>query len=114
MWFIFPQLKGLGRSETARFYGLDDLAAARAYLGDPVLGARLRECVATVLRVEGKLAHDIFGSPDDLKFCSSVTLFEGASEAETDRALFSAALDTFYQGRRDPLTVELLGQGGAP
>lgn len=110
MWFIFPQLTALGRSPTAKRYGLDDLAAARAYLADPVLGPRLRECVATVLAIENRSAHAIFHSPDDLKFRSCLTLFEAAASAEADKALFAAALEKYYAGERDPLTVELLGQ----
>lgn len=108
MWFIFPQLKSLGRSATAQRYGLEGLAAARAYLADPVLGARLKECVAAVLAVEGRRAHQIFGTPDDLKFCSSLTLFEAAA-ADADKPLFAAALERYCGGVRDPLTVELVG-----
>jgi uncharacterized protein (DUF1810 family) len=106
MWFIFPQLEALGRSPTAKRYGLKDLDAARAYLADPVLGARLRECVAIVLEVEGRSAHDIFHSPDDLKLRSCLTLFEAAAP---DDPLFPAALDKYYAGQRDPLTLDLLG-----
>ena len=108
MWFIFPQLTALGRSATAQRYGLEGLAAARAYLADPVLGARLKECVAAVLAVEGRSAHQIFGTPDDLKFRSSLTLFEAAAE-DADKPLFAAALERYYGGVRDPLTVELVG-----
>ena len=107
IWFIFPQLEALGRSSTAKFYGLKDLDAARAYLADPILGARLRECVATVLAVEGRSAHDIFHSPDDLKFRSCLTLFEAASPGEP---FFPAALAKFYAGQRDPMTLDLLAQ----
>lgn len=107
MWFIFPQLEALGRSPTAKYYGLKDLDAARTYLADPVLGARLRECVGIVLGVEGRSAHEIFHSPDDLKFRSCLTLFEAAAEGE-DRALFAAALAKYYAGERDPLTLTLL------
>ena len=76
---------------------------------DPVLGARLRECVATVLTVEGRSAHEIFGSPDDMKFRSCLTLFEAAADGE-DKALFATALDTYYDGIRDPLTLGILGR----
>jgi len=111
MWFIFPQLEALGRSPTAKYYGLKDLDAARAYLADPILGARLRECVATVLAAKGvesgRSAHDIFHSPDDLKFRSCLTLFEAASPTDP---LFPAALARFYGGERDERTLELLGQ----
>jgi uncharacterized protein (DUF1810 family) len=105
MWFILPQLTALGRSATAQRYGLDGLAAAQAYLADPVLGARLRECVVAVLAVEGRSAHQIFGTPDDLKFRSSLTLFEAAA-ADPDKPLFAAALAHFYNGARDPLTLQ--------
>jgi uncharacterized protein (DUF1810 family) len=108
MWFVFPQLAALGRSPTAKYYGLKDLDAARAYLADPVLGPRLKECVGTVLaagKANGRSAHDIFHSPDDLKFRSCLTLFEAASDGDP---LFAAALEAFYAGARDPLTLELL------
>lgn len=103
MWFVFPQLRALGRSETARFYGLAGLAEARAYLAHPMLGARLLECVGLVDHVQGKTALQILGSPDDLKFRSCLTLF-----AAIERSPFEAALDHFYAGAPDPLTLELL------
>jgi uncharacterized protein (DUF1810 family) len=105
MWFVFPQLKALGRSGTARFYGLESLEEARAYWEHPLLGARLRECVALALQHRERGAHQIFGSPDDLKFCSCLTLFERAAPEEP---VFAQALDAFYDGRRDALTLELL------
>lgn len=110
MWFVFPQFDGLGRSQTARFFAVKSLAEARAFLAHPVLGKRLRECTAAVLRVTGRTASEIFGYPDDLKFCSSMTLFE---RAEPDCDLFSEALDRFFEGRRDRLTRELLADGGS-
>lgn len=110
MWFIFPQLEALGRSPTAKYYGLKDLDAARNYLADPVLGARLRECVGIVLGLEGRSAHAIFGSPDDLKFRSSLTLFEAAASDPADKSLFATALEKYYAGERDPLTLEALGR----
>ena len=110
MWFVFPQLDGLGRSQTARFFAVKSLAEARAYLAHPVLGKRLRQCTAAVLGVAGRTASEIFGYPDDLKFCSSMTLFE---RAEPDCDLFSEALDRFFEGRRDRLTLELLADGGS-
>lgn len=110
MWFVFPQLDGLGRSQTARFFAVKSLTEARAYLAHPVLGKRLRECTAAVLAVPGRTASEIFGSPDDIKFRSSMTLFERA-EPECD--LFSDALDRFFEGRRDRLTLDLLADGGS-
>ena len=92
MWFIFPQLRGLGYSAMAYEYGIASRAEAVAYLEHPVLGARLRECTRSVNAVEGRSAHDIFGSPDDLKFCSSMTLFAGVT---TDNAEFLEALARF-------------------
>lgn len=105
MWFVFPQLRLLGRSSTAAFYGLEDLDEARAYFAHPVLGIRLRDCVETVLSTHGRTAHEIFGSPDDLKFKSCLTLFERAAPAER---CFPAALERFYGGERDPKTSALL------
>ena len=106
IWFIFPQIAGLGLSQTSRFYAISSLEEARAYLDDPVLGHRLRECVAAVNSVAGHSARDIFGSPDDLKFRSSMTLFAAADPAEP---LFAAALAKYYDGERDSLTLEKLG-----
>jgi uncharacterized protein (DUF1810 family) len=107
MWFIFPQLRGLGRSEHAIRYGLADLSEAKAYLAHTVLGPRLRECTHALLAVEGKSASEILHSPDDLKFRSSMTLF---LHAAADPKPFRAALDKYYGGELDPLTVELLGR----
>jgi uncharacterized protein (DUF1810 family) len=106
MWFIFPQLKGLGRSATALRYGLDDLAMAQDYLRHGVLGPRLLECARAVLGVSGRTAHQIFGSPDDLKFRSSMTLF---SRADPEQPAFADALAKYYDGIEDGRTVELLG-----
>ena len=105
MWFVFPQLKGLGHSAMAQRYAIADLAEAKRYLADPVLGSRLRECVAAVLKHPNRTAHEIFGSPDDLKFRSCLTLFDAAAPNES---LFRQALDAFYEGKRDPRTMELL------
>ncbi|MEO7057199.1 MAG: DUF1810 domain-containing protein [Caldimonas sp.] len=105
MWFIFPQLKVLGRSATAKFYGLDDLAEAVAYASHPVLGARLRQCTRLVLAIEGRSAHSIFGSPDDLKLRSCMTLFDAAVPA--DHA-FRSVLARFYDGAPDAATLALL------
>src|SRR3954447_17701261 len=91
MWFVFPQLRGLGHSPTAEFYGLRSLDEARAYLAHPVLGPRLILCTETVLAVEGRSLQAIFGSPDDLKFCSSMTVFTLA--AGEVGSVFERALD---------------------
>ena len=100
MWFILPQLKALGRSDTAKHFGLADLDEAKAYAAHSVLGVRLRECVSLANAVEGKSANDIFGSPDDLKFRSCLTLFARA----TGEDIFRAALAKYY-GAEDPLTL---------
>jgi uncharacterized protein (DUF1810 family) len=102
MWFVFPQLAGLGYSAMAQRYAVSSLGEARAYLEHPVLGARLRECSALVLAVPGKTAHEIFGSPDDLKFHSSMTLFHRAAPAEP---VFGECLRTYFAGREDALTL---------
>ena len=107
MWFVFPQIAGLGSSATARRYAIGSLGEAQAYLAHPVLGARLRECAALVLDARDGDAHAIFGSPDDLKFRSSMTLFARAAPGE---ALFGAALEKFFAGAADPATLELLGR----
>lgn len=106
MWFIFPQLAGLGRSATARFYGIADLDEARAYLAHPVLGPRLVECARAVLAHEGQSAEAILGCVDALKLRSSATLFrEAGGEPE-----FQQVLDRFYGGKPCPITLEALGQ----
>ena len=104
MWFVFPQLKGLGASSMAQHYGIASLEEARAYLAHPVLGPRLRECCALMLAVPAKGAHEILGSPDDLKFRSCLTLF---SLAAPEEAVFRQALQRFYEGEPDPRTVAL-------
>ncbi|MCZ8381034.1 DUF1810 domain-containing protein [Mycobacterium sp. CPCC 205372] len=104
IWFVFPQLRGLGRSATADRFGIASLAEARAYLEHPVLGARLRECTRLVQRLEGRSAEDVFGFPDVLKVRSSMTLF---ARAAADDADFAGVLEKFYDGE-DPATVELL------
>ncbi|MGA1858538.1 DUF1810 domain-containing protein [Azospirillum sp. 11R-A] len=106
MWFIFPQLRDLGRSPTARFYGIAGLDEARAYLAHPVLGSRLAQATETVLAVQGRTLHEIFGSPDDLKFRSSMTLFAQAAAEEGD--LYRKALDRFCDGQPDDATSRLL------
>ena len=103
MWFIFPQLRGLGRSPTARHFGLAGQDEARAYLADPVLGPRLVECTTLVNQVQHKTANGIFGSPDDMKFRSCMTLF-----ATLQLQPFADALRKYYHGKPDPVTLELL------
>lgn len=105
IWFVFPQLRGLGHSPTAVRYGIASLEEARAYLAHDVLGARLRECARLVAAIDGRSADDIFGWPDNLKVRSSMTLFAHATE---DNADFHAVLDKFYGGEEDPVTVEQL------
>ncbi|GLK79201.1 DUF1810 domain-containing protein [Methylopila turkensis] len=109
IWFVFPQLKGLGASPTAAFYGVASLGEARAYLAHPVLGARLDEAVTAVLRWEGRPLRRIFGTPDDLKFRSSMTLFAAAA----DGGPYASAIARMCGGEPDPRTLALLGQGDA-
>lgn len=106
MWFVFPQLRGLGHSATARYYGIASVSEATAYLGHSILGPRLLECVELVLAVKGSSAHGIFGSPDDLKFRSSMTLF---ARIAPPGSVFEQALERFFAGEADPLTERLLG-----
>ena len=106
MWFIFPQLRGLGRSELSRFYGIGSLDEARAYLAHPVLGPRLLACAATVAGLEGTSALRVLGEVDAAKLRSSMTLF---GSADPDQPVFRQVLDRWYDGRADPLTLERLG-----
>ena len=105
MWFVFPQLAGLGRSGIAQLFALSGVAEARAYLAHPVLGARLRECCEVVLGIESSSAERIFGSVDAMKLRSSMTLF---NRADPEEPLFTAMLDRFFDGRGDARTHELL------
>lgn len=105
MWFVFPQLRGLGASAMAVRYGISSLGEARSYLRHGVLGLRLRECTRLVNEVQGRSAAEIFGSPDDLKLRSSMTLFAAATDDNDD---FVTLLEKYYDGRRDPLTLERL------
>ncbi len=105
MWFVFPQLRGLGGSPMAARYGISSLEEARAYLRHDVLGPRLHECARLVNQVEGRAIGAIFGSPDDLKLCSSMTLFARATDDNQD---FVALLDKYYGGREDQLTLARL------
>lgn len=112
MWFIFPQLAALGRSPTAKFYGIASLDEGRAYLAHPVLGPRLELCTSTVLEADALSLHAIFGSPDDLKFCSCMTLFSLATVRQHNQ--FREALDRWCGGRPDELTLTLLQGGDTP
>ena len=105
MWFIFPQLLGLGHSEMARRFALRSIAAARCYAQQPELGRRLRQCTGLVNAVSNRGVSEIFGYPDDLKFHSSLTLF---AAAVPDDPLFQAALRKFFGGRKDSQTLERL------
>jgi uncharacterized protein (DUF1810 family) len=106
MWFVFPQLRGLGRSSTATFYGIASLDEAIAYLAHPLLGPRLQACVDLVLAQEGRTLHEIFGSPDDAKFCSCMTLFAVASgEGES---IYRSAVRRHCDGQLDDATLRLL------
>lgn len=106
MWFIFPQVEGLGRSSTSRHYAIKSHAEARAYLKDPVLGARLLECAEVLAAIEGRSASAIFGYPDDLKLRSSLTLF--ASISEDPHSVFVRLLEKYFDGEPDERTLELL------
>ena len=106
MWFIFPQIEGLGHSPTSQHYAIKSIEEARQYLNHPVLGARLLECAKTVLAVEGRSVSEIFGYPDDLKLKSSMTLF--ASVAENPHSVFISVLEKYFQGEQDDLTLQLL------
>ena len=105
MWFIFPQIRGLGHSSVAQFYAISSQAEAQAYLNHPLLGPRLREYTSLVLDIQGSSIHDIFGTPDDLKFCSSMTLF---AHATSDNQIFLDALQKYFGSRLDPLTMQRL------
>jgi uncharacterized protein (DUF1810 family) len=108
MWYIFPQFAGLGFSSTSRHFAVRSLAEARAYLRHPILGPRLVECAEALLNVEGASANDIFGSPDDLKLCSCVTLFAHVSPSGS---VFERVLEKFFNARRDEKTLRLLDAG---
>jgi uncharacterized protein (DUF1810 family) len=105
MWFIFPQLAGLGHSSTAQFYAIESLDEARAYLAHPTLGPRLIECAEALLHHEGKSATQILGTPDDLKLRSSATLFAQLTPADS---VFAQLLKKYYNNQPDPKTLELL------
>jgi len=109
MWYIFPQIQGLGSSSTARRFAIRNRAEAEAYLAHPVLGPRLIACCEAVLAHPHRSATDIFGHPDDLKFRSCLTLFQAV---DPENPVFTRALEAFYGGEPDRLTLEILGEGG--
>ena len=108
MWYVFPQFEGLGSSATSQHYAIKSLDEARAYLAHPVLGARLVECAHALLDVEARDAHEIFGSPDDMKLRSCATLFASVSP---DGSVFHRVLDKYFGGVPDDLTIRLLTRG---
>ncbi|HPC59020.1 MAG TPA: DUF1810 domain-containing protein [Verrucomicrobiota bacterium] len=110
MWFIFPQIAGLGSSSTSVHFAIQSLEEARAYLEHPVLGSRLVECAGTVLGLEGRTVSEVFPFPDDLKLRSSMTLFECAGGPGL---VFSRVLDKYFGGSRDERTLELLNRGAS-
>ncbi len=105
MWYIFPQFDGLGSSPTSRHYAIRSAEEAAAYVAHPVLGPRLKECAEAALGLEGRSAHDVFGSPDDMKLRSCATLFGSVSPAGS---VFHRILDRFFEGRPDERTIRLL------
>ena len=105
MWYIFPQIQGLGFSSTAQYYAIRDLDEAREYLAHPVLGARLKEISSALLELEGLSAHEIFGYPDDLKLRSSMTLFR---LADLDCDIFEKVIEKYYDGIPDARTVDIV------
>ena len=108
MWFIFPQIAGLGTSSMAEKYAIRSVEEATAYLSDPILGSRLLRCVQAILSVRDRSAHDIMGSPDDLKLRSSMTLFAAVSDHGSP---FHKAIDHFYDGKFDERTISILSAG---
>lgn len=111
MWYIFPQIRGLGFSSTSRYYAIQDLREAEDFLADPYLGENLRTICSALLALDTDDPYRVFGSPDDLKLCSSMTLFEAAAEKAgraEDREIFSKVLEKYYEGRRDQKTLQIL------
>ena len=108
MWFIFPQVKGLGRSYESQLYGISGLNEAKAYLSHEILGKRLRESVSALLRVHNRTALEIFGSIDEMKLRSALTLFKAASNEQ----IFDDALEKFFSGQPDTVTLKILGVTG--
>ena len=111
MWYVFPQFEGLASSPTSRHYAIKSAEEAAAFLAHPVLGARLLECAAAVLEIQGRSALQVFGSPDDMKLRSCATLFASVS---SDGSVFHRVIDHFFQGQHDERTIELLGQRRSP
>ena len=107
MWYIFPQIAGLGLSATSQHYAIRSLDEARAYLADPILGPRLIECAGATLTVKDRSAYDIFGSPDDMKLRSSVTLFALVSP---ENSVFHRVLEKYFEGKRDERTLDLVSE----
>lgn len=105
MWFVFPQIDGLGLSWTTKRYSIKSLAEARRYIEHPVLGPRLQDCCQALLSLEGRTAHEVFGSPDDMKLKSSMTLFAAVS---APGSIFTQVLDKYYRGEKDSRTIELI------
>lgn len=110
MWYIFPQIAGLGFSETAQYYAIENLSEARAYLAHPILGARLREISLALLSLKTNDALSVLGFPDNLKLCSCMTLFELAAP---DEPIFAQVLEKFFGDKRDEKTVQIVGQESA-
>lgn len=106
IWYVFPQIKGLGHSRNSEYYGISCLAEAKAYLADSTLGARLHEITQALLSIDGKTATDIFGGTDAMKVKSSMTLFDTAAPG----GVFSTVLEKYYDGKRDALTLAMLGK----
>lgn len=111
MWYIFPQIHGLGFSRISEFYSIKNIQEAKEYMADPVLGAHLTEISRVLLDLESSDPHQIFGSPDDMKLLSCMTLFE---KAAPDNKVFPQVIDKFYGGRRDQKTLEILKNDEAP
>jgi uncharacterized protein (DUF1810 family) len=106
IWYIFPQIAGLGHSSTSKHYAIKSIEEARAYLNHPILGARLKECAEAVLAVQGRTVSQIFGYPDDMKLKSSMTLF--AAVTEDPNSVFVRVLEKYFRGERDAMTLQLL------
>lgn len=107
MWYIFPQIQGLGFSQTSIFYGIKDIKEAEAYLNHPVLGPRLIAICKALLQLPGKDANKIFGSPDDVKLKSSMTLFAAVPNADP---VFDLVLEKFFEGKKDSKTLQIIGK----